>query len=270
MISENSSKGRFRQEWDRFANAIRKLTPAQKQAAIVLIAATVLILLQLTFGTRSFFRTHFAESFAPENRALASWAWWFGWQGITGFLIPLIILLVWFKWKPSKAGIGLGDWKLALTLAAIYIPLVAIGTWFLSADPAFMGQYPHLRAAAFDWQMFAIYHCFFLIYWIGWEYIWRGFVLFGTAPAFGPVAAIVIQMVPFAVLHASKPAAEVFLSIIGGLALGALVWRCRSFWIAVPIHAAQMLILDLWCSLRWRTNDSGLGLESLWNVLNGF
>jgi uncharacterized protein len=88
-------------------------------------------------------------------------------------------------------------------------------------------------------------------------------VLFGTAPAVGPVIAIVIQTVPFAILHATKPPAEAFLSILGGLLLGALVWRCRSFWIAVPIHAAQMLILDLWSTLRQRTGVDGVGLEAL-------
>ena len=70
-------------------------------------------------------------------------------------------------------------------------------------------------------------------------------------------------MIPFACLHVQKPPAEALLSIAGGLALGALVWRCRSFWIAVPIHAAQMLILDFWCTLRIRTGITGIGPEAL-------
>jgi len=55
--------------------------------------------------------------------------------------------------------------------------------------------------------------------------------------------------------------------VAGGLALGALVWRCRSFWIAVPIHAVQMLILDLWCSLRSRSGVTGTGFADLAQVL---
>jgi hypothetical protein len=53
------------------------------------------------------------------------------------------------------------------------------------------------------------------------------------------------------------------------VALGALVWRARSFWIAVPIHAAQMMILDLWCSLRTRTGVRGVGLDALLDLLRG-
>jgi uncharacterized protein len=253
----------LRQEWNRLLLALRALTPAQRQAAVVLVVATVLVLLQIIFGSRSFFRRHFGEAFEPEQLPLLSWGWWFGMQGVLGFVVPVLILALVFRLRPREMGIGLGDWRLASVLALAYLVLVAIGTWVLSADPAFQAQYPHLRQAAFDWETFAIYHLLFLFYWIGWEYLWRGFVLFGTAPAFGPVLAIVVQTVPFAILHATKPPAEAFLSVLGGLALGALVWRCRSFWIAVPLHAAQMLILDVWCSLRLRTGVDGIGLGAL-------
>ena len=95
-----------------------------------------------------------------------------------------------------------------------------------------------------------------------------GFVLFGTARVFGP-HAIFIQAVPFALLHVGKPPIELLLSLIGGVVLGLLVWCCRSFWIAVPIHAVQMLALDFWCSLRIRTGANGLGLEALRTALTG-
>jgi uncharacterized protein len=260
---------RARHEYARITGALRGLTPAQRQAAVVILAATVFVIVQTTLGNRGFFNRHLADLFPIEQRPLLSWAWWFGWQAITGFVLPVLILAVGFGWRPKMMGLGLGDWRLALIIAAVYIPLVAIGTWFLSADPNFMAQYPHLRSAAFDWEVFAIYHALFLLYWIGWEYLWRGFVLFGTAPAVGPVLAILLQAMPFALLHVAKPPAEAYLSILGGILLGALVWRCRSFWIAVPIHWAQMFILDLWCTLRWRSGERGTGIEALRNLLRG-
>ena len=140
----------------------------------------------------------------------------------------------------------------------------------LSNGADFQAQYPHYDGAETQWSVFLLYEALFLFYWIGWEYLWRGFVLFGTAPAFG-LGAIVVQMVPFAILHAEKPVAEAYLSVLGGLALGALVWRCRSFWIAVPIHAFQMLALDFWCTLRARSGASGIGFDALMEALrHGF
>lgn len=189
-------------------------------------------------------------------------------QGITGFILPAAALLFLFRRRPSEVGLGLGDWRFALRIAALYLPVVVIGTWFLSSSPEFQAQYPHYAPAARSWQILLIYEALFLLYWIGWEYLWRGFVLFGTAHTFG-LYAIVIQALPFTVLHLSKPLVEALLSLVGGLALGALVWRCRAFWIAVPIHAAQMMILDLWCALRIRSGVNGVGIGALFDVLGG-
>lgn len=223
---------------------------------------------QLTVGSRKVFRRSYADAFPEAWHGLLEWGWWFGWQGITGFVVPVLFLVFLFRRRPSEIGLGLGDWKLALLLAGIYLPLMVAGTWVLSDGAGFQAQYPHLRSALADWRVFLVYEALFLFYWMGWEYLWRGFVLFGTAPTFG-VYAIFVQMIPFALLHADKPLAEAFLSIAGGLALGALVWRCRSFWIAVPIHAFQMIMIDLWCTLRVRTGVSGIGPSALWELLAG-
>ena len=259
-------RDRLAREWAAFRQTLAGLN---RQAIVVLVAATVLVLLQLQVGSRRFFRAEFGHLFDAADVPLYAWGWWFSVQGVLGFVVPVAILTLGFRRKPSEIGLGLGDWKLATAIAALYLPLVAAGTWFFSADPAFQAQYPHLDGAAHDWGVFATYHLLFLFYWIGWEYLWRGFVLFGTAPAFGPLA-IVVQTVPFAILHATKPPAEAYLSIVGGLALGALVWRCRSFWIAVPIHAAQMLLIDLFCTLRVRTGVTGYGPGAFLDALRGF
>jgi len=147
--------------------------------------------------------------------------------------------------------------------------LVVAGTWVLSDNAAFQVEYPHYRAAVFSWQKFLVYHALFLFYWLGWEYLWRGFVLFGTAHTFG-IYAIFIQTIPFTLLHLEKPTSELLLSLVGGIVLGAIIWRCRSFWIAIPLHAAQMFLIDFWCVLRIRTGIDGIGPEALFSLLQSW
>lgn len=236
------------------------------QTAFVLLAAGLLVIVQDALGSRRLFRTELAHFFPASQHGILSWAWWFGMQGITGFLIPVACLLVLFKRRAADVGLGVGDWRFALGVAAAYLPLVVVGTWVLSDGAAFQAQYPHFRPAAFDWSTFAIYEGLFLLYWIGWEYLWRGFVLFGTMHTLG-YYAIFVQALPFAILHLDKPLPEAVLSLVGGVALGALVWRCRSFWIAVPIHAAQMIVLDFWCAMRVRTNTEGVGFDALIDLM---
>jgi len=259
-------KQHLHREWQRLAAAAREL---DRQTVFVLTTTIVLVILQQTLGSRRFFRTELAPHVAEDWRGLLSWGWWFAVQGVTGFVIPLLALVGLFRRRLAEIGLGLGDWKLASVLAVLYVPLVAVGTWVLSDGAAFQAQYPHYQPAAHNWRFFLIYETLFLFYWIGWEYLWRGFMLFGTAPTFGRYA-IFVQTIPFALMHLDKPLAEALLSIVGGIALGALVWRCRSFWIAVPIHAAQMLILDFWCTLRIRTGVTGVGPGALVDLLGAW
>lgn len=251
-------------EWQRAKDACRKV---DWQTAVVLLFAAFSVILQMNYGDRGFFRREVAPLLTDNYSGLHGWVWWFGIQGVLGFILPVAILRFGFRNSWSEMGLGLGDWKLAVRIALIYLPLVVVGTWFLSDSGAFQDKYPHYTPAARDWGVFFIYESFFLLYWVGWEYLWRGFVLFGTARAFG-VMAIFVQTVPFAILHYEKPMPEAMLSIIGGVALGALVWRTRSFWIAVPIHAAQMMVLDAWCSLRVRSGVSGTGLAALMDLFS--
>ena len=236
------------------------------QTAFVLLAAALLVIVQDSVGSRRLFRSELAPFFPEEWRGLMAWGWWFGIQAITGFVIPAACLLFLFKRRPAAIGLGAGDWRLALGVTAAYLPLVIVGTWILSDGLDFQLQYPHFRPAVDDWGIFATYEVLFLLYWIGWEYLWRGFVLFGTVHTFG-IYAVFVQAMPFAILHVDKPLPEALLSLLGGVALGALVWRCRSFWVAVPIHAAQMLILDFWCSMRMRNGSDGIGLSALLDAL---
>ena len=256
----------MRRELQQLRRALKSL---DAQTVFVLCSAAILVILQDTLGSRRLFHAEIAPMLPVGWRGLMSWGWWFGMQGVLGFVLPVAALVLLFKRRPKEIGLGLGDWRLAVKLALLYVPLVMIGTWVLSDSPEFQSKYPHYQPAALNWTTFVIFEALFLFYWFGWEYLWRGFVLFGTAHKLG-LYAIFVQAVPFAVLHINKPLPEALLSAVGGVALGALVWRCRSFWIAVPIHAAQMLILDLWCSLRLRSGAEGIGWDALWGTLTGW
>lgn len=248
-------------EMHRLRNALRSL---DIQTTVVLVLCALLMIVTFKFGSRTFFLEHIAPSGGP----LQAWGWWFFIQGITGFVIPVLVLVIGFRNSFRKVGLGLGDWKLGLIILSMYVPVVIIGTWIFSDARAFQLQYPHFRGAIDSWPIFMIYHGYFLMYWLGWEYLWRGFVLFGTHHTFG-IHAIFVSALPYALLHLDKPTSELFLSLVGGIILGALVWRCRSFWIAIPIHAVQMLAIDFWSSLRLRTGASGIGLDAIRIALSG-
>jgi membrane protease YdiL (CAAX protease family) len=94
-------------------------------------------------------------------------------------------------------------------------------------------------------------------------------MLFGLEEKFG-YYAVLIQMIPFLILHNGKPAPETFGAILGGIALGILALRTRSIYYCVITHMSVMFSIDLISTLRYRANDFGIGISSLINVLKEF
>ena len=85
-----------------------------------------------------------------------------------------------------------------------------------------------------------------------WEFFFRGFLLFGLQKSrLGSWGAVIVQALLFALLHwssdpnASKPLAEVASALPGGIILGILALRTRSFVYGFLAHWAISLTLDV-------------------------
>ena len=63
---------------------------------------------------------------------------------------------------------------------------------------------------------------------IGWEFFFRGWILFGYARKFG-AEALWLHAVPFALAHIGKPEVETLSTIFGGFAFGWIAYRTKSF-----------------------------------------
>ena len=87
-------------------------------------------------------------------------------------------------------------------------------------------------------HMKMIYVCFIQLF--GWEYILRGFILFGAARVIGPGPAILMQALPFTTLHIGKPELEVFSTLLTGPLFGIIAYRTNTFLYIFFIH---MIIL---------------------------
>jgi membrane protease YdiL (CAAX protease family) len=142
------------------------------------------------------------------------------------------------------------------------IPLI----WIFSSYPDFVRTYPQLVSIRENWNSFFIFEIGLIVYIVAWEFIWRGFMLFGLKDKFG-YYAIFMQMIPFLILHNGKPVMETFGAIIAGIALGILSWRTGSIYYCVITHGAVMFSIDLVTSLRYRAEDYGIGINSILNIL---
>lgn len=76
-----------------------------------------------------------------------------------------------------------------------------------------------------------------------WEFFFRGYLLFGLQRSVGSAAAVILQAAAFGLLHYGKP--EMIPSFAGGIILGILALRAKSFFPGFVLHWAVSICLDV-------------------------
>lgn len=143
-------------------------------------------------------------------------------------VLPVLVIRFILKDNPYYYGLGLGDYKLWINYVVVTI-IVSVPVLYLASH--FSQVYRYYGRGFNYYEFFSITVPILL----AWEYLLRGFLLFGLEERFGK-ASIVIQMVPFVLLHLGKPEIETLSCIITGLWFGWIAYRSRSFWPAFLIH----------------------------------
>ncbi len=147
------------------------------------------------------------------------------------FVLPLVIILFLFRERPAAYGFRLGRWRTGLAWTLVGCAVMGLLLLYVAQTPAMQAFYEE-RAPDTLWRLFFLTG----VDLIGWEFMWRGVLLFAFARAFGPGPAIFLQAVPFAFMHLGKPELEALSTIFGGAAFGWVAWRSRSFLYPFLIH----------------------------------
>jgi len=238
-----------------------------KKVFIIFLSVAVLQTISWYLTSRMFFRANFFEQYQFHPQIyLIEYLYWFVGDFITFFILPLLIIRLILSEKLSDYGIRIGDYKIGFKISSIFLAIMLSLVWFVSSSETFGNVYPHLNSARNSWNVFIIYEIGLFIYMIAWEFVWRGFMLFGLYEKFG-LYSLFIQMVPFVILHNGKPILETFGAILAGLALGILALRTKSILYCVIVHMSVMFSIDLISTLRYRANDFGIGFSSLMNII---
>jgi len=144
-------------------------------------------------------------------------------------LVPLAAGFLFFQDKPWDYGIRIGRWKQAIIIIAVCLAAMAGILYAVTRRPDFYSYY-HMHAI--DWPEFLRNAA---LYMFAWEFIFRGYMFFGLEKSIGK-HAIVVQIIPFVLLHFGKPFLETLACIPGGLIMGYVAYRTRSFLPCFIIH----------------------------------
>lgn len=150
------------------------------------------------------------------------------WDRILLYLmIPLLITIFLFRENPKEYGFSFGNWKLGLLFTLIGMLLMAPVIYYLGQGDVAMRIYYERFLTGLPWTTFLDL--------FGWEFFFRGWILFAYTRKFGP-DALWLHAVPFALAHLGKPEVETLSTIFGGFVFGWVALRTNSFLYAFLIH----------------------------------
>jgi len=153
-------------------------------------------------------------------------------------VVPLAASWLLFRDKPWDYGIRIGHWKPSIILTAACLAAMALILYGAGKTTEFRSYYDMY---AIDWPELLLNHS---LYMFGWEFLFRGYMLFGLEKSIGK-SAIFVQTIPFVLLHLGKPFLETLACIPGGFILGYVAYRTRSFLPCFIIHLGIFVMMIL-------------------------
>lgn len=153
------------------------------------------------------------------------------------------------------AGVQAGNVRLGLLLTAAAVPLAALSALISRRDPAMRRQYPFSKAACGGAGKFAAYGTAYLfLYYLPWEFVFRGLLFFPLAGTLGLAPALAVQTMLSTVYHLGHPDTEVLAALGAGFAFGLVAYHTRSILYTAAIHGLVGLLTDAaLCRLSRRT-----------------
>ncbi len=249
----------FTTEISSFVKTIKSLSFKE---SIIFISVAIITFISMEFASPNFFR----KIITATDEKFYSTLYWFSADGFLLFIVPIIIILLVFKSKPSNFGFRVGDYKFGIYSTVLFLIVMLPVLWISSGSESFAHAYPQAgNKVREDLSILLYYELFVGFYMLAWEFFWRGYVLFGLKEKFG-YYAIFIQMIPFFILHRGKPEIEVFASIFAGLILGYQALRANSFIYGFFLHWSIMIFVDVISVLRYKSQSYGIGINSFFKL----
>ncbi len=220
--------------------------PNSKVYAILITAAIALVLPKYFGSPEAFRRMAWAQTLwsglpYPDLHPHLHWA---AFKFFHYGLLPALCIRLFLKrplrdygvhvvWEPKV-------WLLYLGMLGLVLPL----SYFASGTSSFLRTYPKYAGAGNSLGELITWEAAYAFQFLMLEFFFRGFLIFSLARHIGSMA-IFVMVVPYAMIHLSKPLAECLGSILTGITLGTVALRTRSIFGGVFVHCVVAWSMDL-------------------------
>ena len=215
------------------------------------IFATIILFIYCYFGSFSFFEKTFTNC---PNLDYYKIIYHNFMPFVLFFLLGLLYTKFVIKKSPKDFGLNLRNKKFTFTILIIacgLIPLIALSTLL---DNQMITTYPLVNFDACSWWQILLYFLSYLTYYIGWEYLFRGILFFGTKEKLGALSTILLTTLISALIHTSiagfgKPMLETLSAIPAGLIFGYFAYKSDNIFTSLGCHVLIGFLTDLFIFL---------------------
>ncbi|MCX7984604.1 MAG: CPBP family intramembrane metalloprotease [Bacteroidetes bacterium] len=230
--------------------SIQKIFRGQEQnSTVILLLSPLLIVTWRYFCSPLYYSTHIALHDQSHATTLFAATYSFLTAFLMFGLIPVLIISLLFRESLKEYGFQVGDWKYGILTVGVLVPLFIVLSYFSAQNPEFVKEYPINRSACTCSTAFLLHSFLYLLYYIGYEILMRGFIQCGLRKYFGDWNAILVQTVISTLFHIGKPTGEIYASILGGIIWGWIVFRSRSLLYVLLMHWILGISLDFFICL---------------------
>lgn len=209
----------------------------EKEAGITLVLAAFLMVLFAYQGHPDFFLSHFGNlRWVRERPDFYSQAYRFLFTFVVFFLIPALIVTMLHRKPLREYGLTLGDRRFGGYFIVLSFILLPVPLYMSAGSADFLREYPlwsDVGATPANWVLWMF---MYLLYYIGWEFFFRGFMQFSLVGKIAPFFIIMMQTLASTIIHIGKPEGEMLLAIVGGIVFGSVALRTRSILYPLVVH----------------------------------
>jgi hypothetical protein len=144
-------------------------------------------------------------------------------------VLPILTITIILRRNPLDFGLRLGNFKI-WSFYVIASLIIALPILYIASRSSVLANYYTLPK--FDVVKYCLETTAYLF---AWEFLFRGFLLFGLKDKLKD-SSILVQMVPFVLVHFGKPEIETISTILTGIYFGYVPYRGNSCWPAFIIH----------------------------------
>jgi hypothetical protein len=235
------------EQWVAIDDQYRREPLPDLKSAAVLVTAAIALVIPKYFGSPSSFDDFpflvrwFSALPYPDLHPHLFWA---GFKLVHYGLLPYLCIKLVLKGRIEQFGVRFvwepKIWLLYLGLLALVLPL----TYLASGSSAFLRTYPKYAGAGDSLAQFFSWELAYAFQFLMLEFFFRGFLCFSLARSIGSLA-VFVMVVPYSMIHLSKPLAECLGSILTGIVLGTVALRTGSIFGGVVVHCVVAWGMDI-------------------------